>query len=70
MNITHVKQPSFIKRVNDKALIDELYLTKISDDDKQDVYIKKLIADVNIQVYCRKIEQEIFKNVFIKASFR
>ena len=58
MNITHVIQPSFIKNVNYKALIDELYLTKISDDDKQDVYIKKPIANVNIGLLEKQINNK------------
>jgi hypothetical protein len=48
MNIVAVKQPSFIKTVDYAKLVDELYETKIADDDRQDVYIKKLIANVNI----------------------
>ena len=42
------KQPSFVKKVNYKALVDELYAFPISEDAKVDVYIKKLIANVNI----------------------
>ena len=42
------KQPSFIKKVNYKALIDELYAFPINGDTQADVYIKKLIANVNI----------------------
>jgi hypothetical protein len=48
MDIVAVKQPSFIKTVDYAKLVDELYETKIADDDRQDVYIKKLIANVNI----------------------
>jgi hypothetical protein len=43
-----VKVPSFIKTVDYAKLVEELYETKIADDDRQDVYIKKLIANVNI----------------------
>ena len=42
------KQPSFIKKVNYKALTDELYAFPISGDAQADVYIKKLIANVNV----------------------
>ena len=42
------KQPSFIKKVNYLKLVDELYAFPISGDAKADVYIKKLIANVNI----------------------
>ncbi len=43
-----VKQPSFNKKVDYAKLVDELYETKVSDDEQQDVRIKKLIANVNI----------------------
>ena len=42
------KQPSFIKKVNYKALVEGLYAFPISGDAQVDVYIKKLIANVNI----------------------
>ena len=48
MSIVAYKQPSFIKKVDYKKLVDELYETKISDDEQHDAYIKKLIANVNI----------------------
>ena len=48
MQILGFKQPSFIKKVDYKKLIDELYETKIADDSQQDTYIKKLVANVNI----------------------
>ena len=48
MQIVAYKQPSFIKKVDYKKLIDELYETKIADDSQQDTYIKKLVANVNI----------------------
>ena len=48
MQIVAVKQPSFIKTVDYAKLVDELYGAKISDDAQQDVYIKKLVANVNI----------------------
>ena len=48
MDIVAVKQPSFIKTVDYAKLVDEFYETKIADDAQQDVYTKKLIANVNI----------------------
>jgi len=48
MDIVAVKQPSFIKQVDYASLVKELYETKISDNADHDVYIKKLIANVNI----------------------
>ena len=42
------KQPSFIKKVNYKELVEELYGFPISGNAQTDVYIKKLIANVNI----------------------
>jgi hypothetical protein len=58
MYITYVKQPSFIKHVNYKALVDELYSTRISEDDRQDAYIKKLIANVNIGLLEKSINRK------------
>jgi hypothetical protein len=48
MNIVAVKQPSFVKEVDYATLVKELYETKISDNEVHDVYIKKLVANVNI----------------------
>jgi hypothetical protein len=48
MNVVAVKQPSFIKDVDYATLVKTLYETKISDNAQKDVYIKKLIANVNI----------------------
>jgi len=41
------KQPSFIKKVNYKQIVSELYENRISENDEHDVYIKKLVANVN-----------------------
>ncbi len=66
MRIVAFKQPSFIKEVNYKKLVEELYATKISDDETQDVYIKKLIANVNIGLlekgYNRKSNGHLFQD--------
>ena len=66
MNITAVKQPSFIKEVDYATLVNELYETKISDNDVHDVYIKKLVANVNIglleKCYNRKSVGYLFRN--------
>ena len=48
MTLVAYKQPSFIKKVDYKKLTEELYATRTSEDDQHDVYIKKLIANVNI----------------------
>ncbi len=48
MDNVAVKAPSFIKTVDYAKLVDEHYETKIAEDDRQDVYIKKIIANVNI----------------------
>ncbi len=42
------KQPSFIKKVDYKNLVEELYAFPISGSFQTDVYIKKLVANVNI----------------------
>ena len=46
--ILAVKEPSFIKDVDYKTVVDELYTSVISEDPTEDIYIKKLIANVNI----------------------
>ena len=43
-----VKRPSFIKQVDYRKATYELYKTKISEDQNEDMLIKKLIANVNI----------------------
>jgi hypothetical protein len=48
MNVFAFKQPSFIKKVDYAKLVNELYESKVAEDDQQDVYIKKLVANVNI----------------------
>ncbi len=42
------KQPSFIKKVDYKSLVEELYAFPISGNAQTDVYIKKLVANVNL----------------------
>ena len=46
--IQAVKTPSFIKKVDYEKAINDLYATPISNDEDQDAFIKKLIANVNI----------------------
>ena len=48
MQILAFKQPSFIKNVDYAKLVADLYESRISENDQQDVYIKKLVANVNI----------------------
>ena len=48
MQILSFKQPSFIQKVDYAKLVNELYESKVAEDDQQDVYIKKLVANVNI----------------------
>ena len=47
MKIVAYKQPSFIKDVNYKSIIDDLYKIEISQDPEEDKHIKKLISNVN-----------------------
>ena len=42
------KKPSFVKPVNYKKVVVDLYESKISQDDDEDKELKKLIANVNI----------------------
>ena len=46
--LTEHKQPSFIKTVDYAKLVEDLYESKTSENAQQDIYIKKLIAHVNI----------------------
>ena len=48
LDIIAFKTPSEIKKVNYSKIIDTLYNTIISDDEKEDIYIKKHIANINI----------------------
>jgi hypothetical protein len=48
VEILAYKVPSTTRAVNYKAMVDELYATKISDNPDEDVYIKKLISNINI----------------------
>ena len=47
INISYVKQPSFIHKVDNKNIVNELWNTNISEDNEEDKRIKKLIAHVN-----------------------
>ena len=47
VDILAYKKPSFIKEVNYKEIVEELYKCDISDIKDEDTYIKKLIANVN-----------------------
>ena len=77
MQIEAPKQPSFIKKVDYKRLVDELYETKIAEDVQQDSYIKKLVANVNIglleKCYNRKSMGYLFQDYaeckFYQAQF-
>ena len=48
LEIMAVKTPSFIKQVNYKEIVDQLYNETISDNPAEDLEIKKKIANVNI----------------------
>jgi hypothetical protein len=48
VKILYYKDPSFIRKVKYSDIVDNLYSTKISDNDKEDKYLKKIIANVNI----------------------
>ena len=64
MTLVAYKQPSFIKKVDYKKLVEELYATRISEDDQQDVYIKKLIANVNIGLLEKRSKPQIGRTPF------
>jgi len=48
VEILYYKEPSFIKTVNYSEILKTLYDTHISDNKTEDIYLKKLIANVNI----------------------
>jgi hypothetical protein len=45
--ILYFKKPSSIKKVDYQSIVDELWKSKISDDEYIDTYIKKLIGNIN-----------------------
>ena len=47
VEIIAFKAPSFMKRVDYKQIVQDLYETNIDDDEEMDKYCKKLIANVN-----------------------
>ena len=47
IKILYYKQPSSVHKCDYKQIISELWNAKISDDKKEDVFLKKLIANVN-----------------------
>jgi hypothetical protein len=47
VDILAVKQPSFIKKVDYRQIVEELWKTQISDDAEEDMIIKKRIANCN-----------------------
>jgi len=47
INILYYKQPSHIHKCNYKTIINELWDGDFSDDKKENVNLKKLIANVN-----------------------
>ena len=61
------KKPSFIKHVDYKTAIQELFDSTISEDKNQDTHIKKLIANVNIglleKCFNRKTRGHLFQDL-------
>ena len=47
IKLLYYKQPSSVHKCDYKQIINELWYAKISDDEKEDVFFKKLIANVN-----------------------
>jgi hypothetical protein len=47
ITIMAVKKPSYIKKVDYKQIVDDLYNSKISDNTEEDKYIKKIIPNIN-----------------------
>ena len=47
IKIIYYKQPSYIHKVNYKSIVDELWETKLGDDEDDDKQIKKKIANIN-----------------------
>jgi len=47
VEILAVKDPSFVKKVSYKKIVQDLYETVVSEDNEMDKYCKKLVANVN-----------------------
>jgi hypothetical protein len=47
VDVIAVKHPSFVKKVNYKQIVKDLYETAISDNEEMDKYCKKLAANMN-----------------------
>ena len=52
MQIMAFKQPSFIKNVDYAKLVADLYESRTSENDQQDVYIKKLVGGSHRRLAC------------------
>ena len=57
VDIHYYKEPSFIKEVTYSDIVNNLFNTKLSDNENEDKYIKKTIANVN----CGLLEKGINK---------
>ena len=68
IKIIAFKRPSFIKKVDYKQIIDELYDMNISENAEQDVYIKKLIANVNFGLLEKSVNHAEKAHLFDNLS--
>ena len=62
--IISYKDPAFIKPVNYKELLQRFFNTHISDDEHEDIYLKKLIANVIIGLLEKGISKACKSIVF------
>ena len=63
VSIIAYKRPSFVKKVNYKQLVKDLYKTSITDDADVDTYCKKLIANVNFGLLEKGQQSSEIKNL-------
>jgi hypothetical protein len=70
--ILYVKSPSFVHKVDYKKIINKLYNSTISNNESEDIYIKKLIANVNIGMLEKsqnKVEQSYLYDDIAEAQY-
>jgi hypothetical protein len=64
VEIIAVKAPSFIRKIDCNAIVDELYKTNISDDKEEDKYIKKIIGNINFGLLEKSWNKKVKSHVF------
>jgi hypothetical protein len=68
VDIVAVKQPSFVKKVNYKQVVEDLWKTQISDDAEEDILIKKRIANCNYGMMEKGVNRNQSSHIFDSYS--